>query len=197
MRDLDVKAMHLVVLDPQVGDAGAFALARFEVDQELAGVFRQSAQFVEFGIEAARDHAAVAHQRGRLRGDRTFEQRQADVRRRQFGMGLFKQRGLSEGIYGRQRVSQCRQLLQAGAQRGQVARARRQQRDAAGDALDVGHAGQQRRQRGAGLCVEQRANGCVARLCDCLRARRMVQPVAQQPRAHRGAAVVEQREQGG
>ena len=39
--DFDVKAMHLVVLDAQVGDAGAGAFARLQVDQELAGVLRQ------------------------------------------------------------------------------------------------------------------------------------------------------------
>ena len=42
--------------------------------------------------------------------------------------------------------AQRRQVLQAGAQASQVARARRQQRHAGGDALDVGHRGQRRSQ---------------------------------------------------
>ena len=58
--------MHLVVFDAQVRDAGARALARFEIDQELPAVLRDVAQLVELGVVAARDDAAVAHHRGRL-----------------------------------------------------------------------------------------------------------------------------------
>ena len=35
MGDLDIKAVHLVVLDAQVGDAGTGALTRFQIQQEL------------------------------------------------------------------------------------------------------------------------------------------------------------------
>jgi hypothetical protein len=38
LRDLDVEAVHAVVLDLEVGDAGALALASLEVDEERAAV---------------------------------------------------------------------------------------------------------------------------------------------------------------
>ena len=70
------------------------------------------------------------------------------------------------------------------------------QRDARGDALDVGAAGAERR---AGVCdaASQRArrpHAWRARESGAV-AQRMVQPVAQQPAAHAGGAGVEQREQ--
>ena len=40
VRDFDIETVNLVVLDPKVGNAGACALARFEVQQELARVLR-------------------------------------------------------------------------------------------------------------------------------------------------------------
>ena len=67
--DLDVEAVHAVVLDLEVGDAGARALARLERDQELAAVVVDRAKLVELGVEAGRDDAAVADLRRRLRGD--------------------------------------------------------------------------------------------------------------------------------
>ncbi len=58
--DFDVEAVHAVVLDLEVGDAAALALARFERDQEFARVGLQRAQLVEIGVVAVRDHAAFA-----------------------------------------------------------------------------------------------------------------------------------------
>ena len=52
MRDFDVEAVHAVVFDAQVVDAGARLLAGFEIDQELSGVVAQCSQLVELGIEA-------------------------------------------------------------------------------------------------------------------------------------------------
>jgi hypothetical protein len=72
--DLDVEAMHLVVLDLEVGDAAAFALARFELDQEGAAVVLDGAQLVELGVVARRDDAAVAQQRGGFGGDGVGQQ---------------------------------------------------------------------------------------------------------------------------
>ena len=60
-RDFDVEAVHAVVFDLEIGDAGARALARFEIEQELAAVAVERAQLVELGIEAVGDHAAFAH----------------------------------------------------------------------------------------------------------------------------------------
>ncbi len=126
VRDFDVEAVHLVVFDAQVGDAGARALARFQVDQELPGVFRQAAQLVEVGVEAARDHAAVAHHGGGLQHDGAFQQVEAFGR-----IGQVVEDGVQQRRFGVARAhadigAQRRQVLQAGAQAGEVARARRQ-----------------------------------------------------------------------
>ena len=73
--DLDVEAVHAVVLDLEVGDAGARALAHFELDEEFAGVRLELAQLVQLGRIAVGDHAAVHHARRRLRRDGAGEQR--------------------------------------------------------------------------------------------------------------------------
>jgi hypothetical protein len=44
--------MHLVELHPQVGDAGAGAFARFQVEQEVVAVVLDGAQLVELGVKA-------------------------------------------------------------------------------------------------------------------------------------------------
>ena len=61
MRYFDVEAVHAVVFDAQIADAGAGSLARFEIDQKLPGVIAQCAQLVELGIEAGGYNIAVAH----------------------------------------------------------------------------------------------------------------------------------------
>ena len=94
LRDLDVEAMHLVVLDAQVGDAGARAFARLEVQQEAVAVVRDAAQLVELGVETARDDAAVAQQHRRLFGNRGAEQGLDVVRRgERFGQHVEQHRG--------------------------------------------------------------------------------------------------------
>ena len=47
LRDLDVEAVHLVVLHAQVANAGAGAFARFEVEQEGVAVLADRAQLVD------------------------------------------------------------------------------------------------------------------------------------------------------
>jgi hypothetical protein len=83
--DLDVKAMHLVELDLEIGDAAAVAFARFELDEEGAAVVLDRAQFVEVGVVARGDDAAFAHQRGRLGRDGVGQQADAGLRRCQRG----------------------------------------------------------------------------------------------------------------
>ena len=68
---LDVEAMHLVELHPQVGNAGALALSGFQVQQEGVAVLADGAQFVQLGVHPGRDHAAVAQQRGGFQGHGT------------------------------------------------------------------------------------------------------------------------------
>jgi hypothetical protein len=73
-RDLDVKPVHLVELHAQVRDAGARFFAPFERKQKIVAPGLDRAQLVELGVEPRRDHAAVAHQRGRLGRDRAGKQ---------------------------------------------------------------------------------------------------------------------------
>ena len=80
VRDFNIEAVHLVVFDAQVGDARACAFARFQVEQELARVFRQRAQLVQFGVKAGGKHAAVAHHGSRLLCHCAYQQVQAGGR---------------------------------------------------------------------------------------------------------------------
>ena len=62
-RDLDVVAEHAVVAHLQRVDAGARALAFFELGDHLLARAADATQVVELGVEAVADVAAVAHQR--------------------------------------------------------------------------------------------------------------------------------------
>jgi len=97
-----------------------------------------------------------------------------------------------------QRCTQRRQAGQRFAQARQVARPRIAQRDAAGDALDVGDAAQglAHLTGQAAIVVEQAFDGAMAQGGNVALAQRVVQRVAQQAGTHAGHAVVEQREQG-
>lgn len=125
--------MDAVVADLQVGQAGAGLLARFQVHQELPGVFAQRLQLVQLGVIAGLDHATVADHRWRVVDDRLGQQfgefgigadgggQRLQVRRFQFGHGVLQVRQR------RQRVAQARQVARAG-----VAQA-----DAGEDAFEV------------------------------------------------------------
>ena len=69
LRHLDEEAVDAVVLDAQRRDAGARALAAFELEQEGVAARADRAKLVELGIVAGGDHAAVAQKRRRLFGD--------------------------------------------------------------------------------------------------------------------------------
>ena len=144
-RDFDIEAVHLVVFDTQIRDARARALARFEIDQELIAVLRNIAQLVEIRIVAARDHAAVANQRGGLGRDGVRQQIETLVRRLQRGADAL-QRQRMRG-HGRDERAQVGQRGEGIAQARQIARPRRQQREAARDALDVRDLAQRAAQR--------------------------------------------------
>ena len=69
-RDLDVIAEDVVEADFQRLDAGAGALARFDLGDILAAVMAEIAQFVQFGVEAGADGAAIGQIHWRLVGNR-------------------------------------------------------------------------------------------------------------------------------
>ena len=66
LADFDEKAMHLVELHLEVGNAGAGALAAFQVEQKRVAVGLDAAQLVQVRVAAVVDDAAVADQCGRL-----------------------------------------------------------------------------------------------------------------------------------
>ena len=119
--DLDVVAVHPVVADLQVGDAGTRPLALLQLQQVAAGIATDGAQFVEVGIEAGGDDAAVAQQGRRLCLQRSVEHVPQCGEVRQIG----SQRGEPGCLEAGQRLRQRRQQRQAVTQRGQVARTRR------------------------------------------------------------------------
>ena len=73
--DLDEEALHAIEAELQAGQAAAFALAPFEIEQELLGVAAEQAQLIELCIVAWRDHAAVAKKVRRRVDDRANQQR--------------------------------------------------------------------------------------------------------------------------
>ncbi len=195
-RDFDIKAMHLVVLDPQVRDARAGAFTRFEVDQELVAVLRDVAQFVEIGVVAARDHAAVANQRRRFGRNCARQQREAFGRRFERDIDTFERCRVH--LYRRKPFAQLRQGGEGIAQAGEIAWPRRQQRKPPRNSFDIRNLpqrGAQAVETRACRRVEQRANCALPSLRDRRVARRMMQPVTQQTAAHGRAARIQQRAQ--
>ncbi|MND51666.1 hypothetical protein D3C80_426590 [compost metagenome] len=71
---LDEVAMHPVVADLEVGQAGAGFFPRFQIDKELAGVLAHGQQFVQFAVVAGFQYAAVTDDCGRVVDDGFFQQ---------------------------------------------------------------------------------------------------------------------------
>ncbi len=73
-RQFDEVAVHAVVADLEVGQARTRLLARLQVHQVLAGVFGERLQFVQLGVVAGLQDAAVADHRRRIVDDRLGQQ---------------------------------------------------------------------------------------------------------------------------
>ena len=191
LSDLDIKTVHAVELHAQIGNAGAGALTRFQIDQEAVAVVLDRAQLVELSVKTGRDHAAVAQHDGRLVLDGQTQHF--------FDLARWREAGAEQGEQGACRGKADAQLgqdLQRGAQAGQLARSHLAQGNARGDALDVRHLAQTLAQRLEPL-LDQGIDGLVS--CHGLGAiaPRVQQPVAQRAAAHAGAAGVEQGQQRG
>ena len=199
LRHLYIEAVHAVELHPQVRNARALALGDLQFQQEFVAVLADRAQFVQFGIVAGRNDAAIAHQCGRLRLDRDRQQIGAARRRHEMvGDALQQRRTL------RQQRPERFGLGQRDLQRHQLSRTHLAQRDAGGNALDVagvlellpqGAPWRRHRRRGRKIGRMQRADGFEPRLRLAAVALRRQQPALQAAAAHAGHAGVEQGEQ--
>ena len=191
--------MHLVELHAQVGNAGPFFFAGFQVEQKCIAVGLDAAQLVQFGVQAIGDHIAVAHQRRRL-----FEQSQVQ----QFGAvcgrsqptGHAGQQGAWLGLKRLQLRRQRSRTRQRVAQGHQLARAHLAQRRAGGDALHVACAFELFAQAAPDPCAAvaaQNGLGVQALLRQLPVSWWAEQPGFEQAAAHAGHAGVQQRKQGG
>ncbi len=84
----NIEAVHLVELHAQIRNPGARFFARFQVEQKSVAVGLDGTQFVQFGIKAAGDHAAIAHQCGGLLGNGALQQLRAALGRLQVAQYL-------------------------------------------------------------------------------------------------------------
>ena len=130
--DLDEKAVHLVVLHAQIGNAGAGPFARLDVQQKGVGVALNRAQLIEFSVKPAGDHAAVAQQRGGFGVQCAAEQSQAIFGAQQMHRKLL-QVGLCCGNAGQQKFGLAQGLLQC----DELTRAHLTQRQTRRDAFHV------------------------------------------------------------
>ena len=184
--------MDTVVADFQIGQTSTGLLPGFQIDEELAGVFAQRLQFVEFTVVTGFQHAAVTDHRRRVI-DNGFGQQ-----RRQFWIGagggrqMLQVRRFQIG----HRHLQFGQCAESVTQTRKVTWSRITQADSRQDPLDVADFLELRLQLFKTVAVEQAANRRLACQQHCEVAQRPVQPTSQQTAAHGGLATIDYRLQG-
>ena len=72
LADFNKKTMNLVVLHPQIGNAGACLFAGFHLKQKAVAVGLDGAKFVKLCIKTIGNHTTITHSSGRLVSDGTF-----------------------------------------------------------------------------------------------------------------------------
>ncbi len=187
----DVVALHAVVAEAQVGEPGALAFARLEIEQRFVAVLADAAQFVQVGVVAGSDDAAFAQHRRRCRHQRAREQRKCFRMRARTGRQLLHERRIED----LQQILELGQAAERLAQLRQIARSRRAQRDAREDALDVADAAQQLVQWLMPGRVEDRFDGLQTQFALCAAAQRPLHPASQLAAAHRRRRAVEHADQ--
>src|SRR6185503_18470418 len=104
-----------------------------EVEQELSAVVLYRAQFVQLGIVAVADDAALAQHRRGLGANRSREKRYDFVMRCEVAGKL----GEALACHGCEHARELREKLQRAAQSREVARTRGLERNSRGDAFHV------------------------------------------------------------
>src|SRR5262249_51198274 len=152
-------AEHVVVPDLQVGNAGLPAIARLELEDQLAAVVPERAELVELGAIALGDEAAVAGHERQVGAERALEpldqhpvmaelggERREIARARQAVLDLEPR---AQRLGGGQPVAQA----------GEIARAAAAEAEARQGAADIRAALQRRAQVvPAGLVLDQEAD---------------------------------------
>ena len=180
--------MHAVVFHFQCGQLRTLPFALFQFAQRIVAVRLQMAQFVQFGVVAVVDDAAVFQPHGRLGQQSSLQQLGNALR---FGKAACKR--VQQAALRQMNILQDRQAV---AQRRQIARPCRTQRNPRGNAFDVGNLFQ----AACNVIAAVSAQGfhrIQPRLNVRAVAQRMVQPMRQQAAAHVRHAVVQHRKQRG
>ena len=190
--DLDAVAEDAIEADPERREAGARALALLEAGDPLARLARVLDQRRERVTPALAYEPALVQDERRLVDQRPLEQSEKRVERCDLvTRGRQQQRG---GLA--QMRADLRERLKARAQPDQIAGVSDTERGAARQALEVAHVREQPAQLGArGRGVDQRLDGILAGGDGAEVEERPQQPLAQQPRAHRGRRFVQHAEE--
>ena len=191
--DLDVVAEDVVEAHLERGDAGALPLARLDLRDVLLAVLAEIAQLVEFGVVSGANRAAIRQVERRFVGD-GFQNEVADVGQL---VEPVVQVAQARGLLGVEAAFERGDLFQRAAQREQVARAGRAERDLGEQAFQIENAGELLAQFGAqdGL-LAQFAHRVEALLDLGAVHRRAQQALAQQAAAHAGQRLIEHAEHG-
>ena len=186
--DFDVVAEDVVEAHLERLDAGALALARFDLRDVLLAVLAQVAQLVELGVEAGANGAAVGQVQRRLVGDGVQNQPgdigqlvEPVVQRPQARRLLRVEAALERG-----------NLFERAAQRQQIARTGGAERHLGQQPLEIENAAQLLAQlRAQDGLLQQFADGVQALLDLGAVHGRPQQALAQQAAAHAGLGLVE------
>jgi len=200
--DLDEIPEDGIEADLERLDAGALDLALLEAGDPILALARGRAQFVERGVAAGADHAAVAHDGGRLIDDRVA-QRAREIRQRveaarELGEQLRARLG-EEAVPAGERLdarAHAGRLLERGGERGKVARVARAAAQPRRGALDVANAAERVAQlRERKRVPDKLRHDRLPRADRPDVAQRVQEPFAQGPRAHRRHRAIERAEQ--
>src|SRR5439155_4974263 len=162
VRHFDVETMNAVVFDLEVSDAGALALAPFEVDYKFSAVGVDGAKLVELGVIVVRDDTAVAQLRRRFGTDASRQYRvPRRIDREICGQGA-QQRWIERSNRGPQSRKDCQRVTES----CKIARPRVGECDPRYDALDIDRMAKRRCDSAPfGGAREQRIDGVMS--CRC------------------------------
>src|ERR1700674_795407 len=138
-RNFNVVAKDLIEANLERPDTRAFALALFHSGDNLFAVLAEVAKFIQLGMVTAANHAGIGCQGGRFVGDSAFQTIANVGEFVDFLMKLTKQFAAARGLR-RKKILQHRKLYKRLAQRHELTRSRKPQRDPAGEPFEIKNA---------------------------------------------------------